>query len=391
VYSNLKSRITSFAGATAIIAGLLAFCPSLTVAQETGPIKVGLLLSTTGPAAYIGEPGLKSVQLYVRKLNEAGGVLGRKIELISYDDASEAAKANTLAKRLIDSDKVDVILGATTTGSAMALIPLVEAGETPLITWAGGISIIDPVQKWVFKTSHTDRMAAERVFTDLKKRGITKVALLTETSGFGQSGRAEAQRSASSYGLTVVADETFAPKDGDMTAQLTKVRGSAAQALFIFGTNPAASIATKNFRQLGIKLPLYHAHGVASKDLLRLAGDAANGVRLPTTALLVAGSMSATDPQYPVVSGYVNEYRRAYNEDAQPYGAFGHDALMLFVDAVKRAGSTDRRKVRDAIERTNGLMGTAGPVVMTKTDHMGLALSSFRLLEVVDGNFKLLE
>ncbi|MEO7159795.1 MAG: ABC transporter substrate-binding protein, partial [Polaromonas sp.] len=190
-------------------------------AYAADPIKIGSILSVTGPAAFLGDPELKTLQLYVEELNKKGGVLGRQLQLVHYDDGSDANKANGFAKRLIDDDKVDILIGGTTTGATMSVVPLVEKAGIPFISLAGAVVIVEPVKKWVFKTPHTDRMAAEKVFEDMKKRSITKVALLSETSGFGQSGKKETEGVAAKYGITLVANETYGPKDTDISPQLT--------------------------------------------------------------------------------------------------------------------------------------------------------------------------
>jgi len=370
-------------------AGLLILS-SAVGAQTTGPIKVGAVLSVTGPAAFLGEPELKTLQLYVERLNAEGGVLGRKLELVHYDDGGEAGKANNLTKRLLESDKVDLIIGGTTTGATMAMAPLVEKASVPFISLAGGVVIVEPVKKWLFKTPHTDRMAAEKVFADMKKRGLTKVGLLSETSGFGQSGRKETLAVASKYGIDIVADETYGPKDSDITAQLTKIKSAPGiQAVFVFGLGQGPAVATKNFAQLGIKLPHYQSHGVASDEYLKLSGAAAEGVRLPSPALLVAEALPANDPQKAVVSGYFKAYKERFKEEPSTFGGYAYDALMLSVDALKRAGSTDGEKVRAALEQTKGYVGVTGVFNVSASDHMGLDLSAFRMLEVKGGNWVL--
>ncbi|MDK9695500.1 MAG: ABC transporter substrate-binding protein [Siculibacillus sp.] len=359
-------------------------------ALAADPIKIGSVLSATGPAAFLGDPEAKTLQLYVEKLNAAGGVAGRKLELVTYDDGSDAAKANGFAKRLIEDDKVDVILGGTTTGATMGMVPLVEKAEIPFISLAGAVVIVEPVKKWVFKTPHTDRMAAEKIFADMKKRGMTKLALLSETSGFGQSGRKETIASAAKAGIEIVADETYGPKDTDVTAQLTKIKGIAgAQAILVFGLGQGPAIVTKNIAQLGIKLPHYESHGVASEEYIKLSGAAAEGVRLPAAALIVADTLPANDPQKPVVTGYAKAYSGAFKAEVSTFGGHAYDALMIYVDAVKRAGTTDKAKVRDAIEATKGFVGTGGVVNMSATDHMGLDLSAFRMLEIKGGKWTL--
>ena len=379
----MKFKLKQFALGAALAVGTLA-------AMAADTIKIGSVLSVTGPAAFLGDPELKTLQMYVEDINKKGGVIGRQLELVHYDDGSDAGKANGFGKRLIDDDKVDIIVGGTTTGATMSMAPLVEKAGVPFISLAGAVVIVEPVKKWIFKTPHTDRMAAEKVFEDMNKHGISKVALFSETSGFGQSGKKETMGVAAKYGIDLVANEAYGPKDTDMSPQLTKIRNTAGvQAVFIFGLGQGPAIATKNYQQLGMKLPLYHAHGVASEEFIKLAGPAAEGARLPAAALLVADKLAANDPQKPVAQGYANAFKAKWKTDVSTFGGHAYDGLMLAVDAIKRAGSTDKAKVRDAIEATKGFVGTGGVVNMSATDHMGLDLSAFKMLEIKGGDWTL--
>ena len=381
----MKQSLKKIVAGTALVLGAFG-----AIAAE--PIKIGSVLSVTGPAAFLGDPELKTLEMYVADINKKGGVLGRQLELVHYDDGSDAGKANSFAKRLIDDDKVDVLVGGTTTGSTMSMVPLVEKAGVPFVSLAGAVVIIEPTKKFVFKTPHTDRMAAEKVFEDMKKRGITKVALLSETSGFGGSGKKETEAVAGKYGITLVANETYGPKDTDMSPQLTKIKNTpGVQGVFIFGLGQGPAIATKNYKQLGITLPLYHAHGVASQQFITLAGPAAEGVRLPAAALLVADKLADNDPQKPVVVAYSNTYKEKTKSEVSTFGGHAYDGLMLAVDAIKRAGTTDKAKVRDALEATKGYVGTGGIVNMSATDHMGLDLTAFRMLEIKNGDWTLVQ
>jgi branched-chain amino acid transport system substrate-binding protein len=276
--------------------------------------------------------------------------------------------------------------------ATMSSVPLAEKAGIPFISLAGAVVIVEPVKKFVFKTPHTDRMAAEKVFEDMKKRGLTKVALLSETSGFGASGKKETEAVAGKYGITLVANETYGPKDTDMSPQLTKIKTTpGVQAVFVFGLGQGPAIVTKNVKQLGITLPLYQSHGVASDEFLKLAGPAAEGVRLPSPAQLIPEKLPAKDPQKPVVTAYEQAYKAAYKTDVSTFGGYAYDGLMLAVDAIKRAGGTDKAKVRDALEATKGFVGTSGNYNMSATDHMGLDLSAFRLLEVKSGDWTIVQ
>jgi branched-chain amino acid transport system substrate-binding protein len=370
-------------GTLALAAALLAGGPVL--AQES--IRIGAFLSVTGPASFLGDPEQKTLEMVIERLNAEGGLLGRKLQLVAYDDAGDAEKARTFAKRLLEQDKVDVIVGGSTTGTTMAAVPLVEAAGTPFISLAGAVVIVEPVKKWVFKTPHTDRMACEKIFVDLQARKLSKVALISGSGGFDKSMRGECLKVAPKHAIEVVADETYGAADTDMTAQLTKIRASGAQAVLNAGFGQGPAIVTRNYRQVGLTLPLYQSHGVASKEYVKLSGPAAEGVRLPAAALLVPDLLAGNDPQKPVVSAYKRDYEARYKTDVSTFGGHAYDGLMLAMNAIKRAGSTDKARLRDAIEATRGYVGTGGVVNMSASDHLGLDLSAFVMLEVKDGNW----
>jgi branched-chain amino acid transport system substrate-binding protein len=368
------------------VAGLVLACAA--PAQE--PIRIGAFLSVTGPAAFLGDPEQKTLELYVEKLNAAGGVLGRQLQLVAYDSAGDPDKARTFAKRLLEQDRVDLLVGGSTTGETMAVVPLAEAAGVPFISLAGAVVIVEPVKKWVFKTPHTDRMACEKIFVDMKARGASKVALISGSGGFDKSMRSECLKVAQNHGIDIVADETYGAGDTDMTAQLTKIRNAPGlQAVLNAGFGQGPAIVTKNYRQLGITAPLYQSHGVASKQFISLAGDAAEGVRLPAAALLVAESLPDSDPQKKVVVAYKQAYEARFKSDVSTFGGHAYDGLMLAVEAMKKARSTDKARVRNALESIRGYMGTAGVVNMSAQDHMGLDLTAFRMLEVRKGDWAL--
>ncbi len=377
------------------VAGSILAATGLLFAGQAGaaePIKIGTFLSVTGPASFLGDPELKTLQTYVEQINASGGVIGRQLELIHYDDAGDAKKAQTAVKRLISSDKVDVIIGGSTTGATMAVVPLVERAEIPLISLAGAVVIIDPVKKWVFKTPHTDKMACAKIFEDMEKRGIKKIGMISGTGGFGKSMQGQCKELASAYGIEILADETYGPKDTDMTPQLTKIKNTAGVEAVLnpgFGQGPA--IVTKNYKQLGISVPMYQSHGVASKSFIELAGDAAEGVRLPAAGLVVADKLSDSDPQKTVAVSYKKTYEDKYGTAVSTFGGHAYDGLQMALAAIARVGGTDKAKVRDEIEKTAGYVGTGGVVNMSPKDHMGLDLSAFHMIEIRNGDWTIVE
>jgi branched-chain amino acid transport system substrate-binding protein len=317
-------------------------------------------------------------------------VLGRKLQLTVYDSAGDAEKARAFAKRLIEQDRVDLIVGGSTTGETMAVVPLIEQAGMPFISLAGAVVIVEPVKKWVFKTPHSDRQACERIFADMKGRGMTRIALISGAGGFDKSMRGQCMGVAKNFGIEVVADEAYGAGDTDMTAQLSKIKSTpGVQAVLNCGFGQGPAIVTKNYKQLGIAAPLYQSHGVASKGYIQLAGDAAEGVRLPAAALLVAETLPDADPQKKVVLGYKREYESRFKSDVSTFGGHAYDGLMIAVEALKKAGSTDKARVRDAIESVRGLMGTAGVFNYSATDHVGLDVSGFRMLEIRKGDWTL--
>ena len=377
---------------TAAIAAVFALSIAWTAGEAAAQIKVGSVLSITGPASFLGDPAEKTLRMYVERINEAGGVNGEPLELIVYDSEGDANKARTLATRLIEDDKIVAMVGGSTTGTTMAMSPLFEDAEIPFISLAGGIVIIDPVNPYVFKTPHTDRMACEKVYEDMQARGLSKVGLISGTGGFGKSMRSQCLDVAEDYGIEIVADETYGPRDTDMTPQLTNIRNASdLQAVLNPGFGQGPAIVTKNFAQLGIAVPLYQSHGVASKSFIELAGAAAEGVRLPASALLVAEQLSEDDSQRQVVVDYKTAFEAEWNRPVSTFGGHAYDGLMILVDAMQRSGGSDPQELRDAIEETSGFMGTAGEVNMSPDDHMGLDLTAFRMLEIRDGDWTIVQ
>jgi len=370
------------------LGGMLAALAVATAQAAEPPIKIGAVVSATGAASFLGDPQQKTLEMYVRKINAAGGVLGRKLELVLYDDASDANKANAFTRRLIMQDEVDAILGASSTGSTMAMLPQAEAAKMPMISLAAASVIVEPVRPYVFKVPHSDRMAAQKVLGEMKQRGFAQVALLSDTGGFGKSGRIESIKVAESMGLKVAEDQIYGEKDTDVTPQLTKIKSSPAQAILVFGTGQAPAIIARNYQQLAMKQPLYTSHGQASVEFIRIAGKASEGIRMPSPALLIAQALPASDPQKSVSVSYARDYEAQAKIDVSTFGGYAHDALLMLVDAINRAGGTDKAKVRDAIEATRNFVGVSGVYNMSPTDHMGLDTSAFRMIEVQGGAFK---
>jgi branched-chain amino acid transport system substrate-binding protein len=345
------------------------------------PIKIGALFAVTGPAAFLGEPERNTAKMVVDEINQAGGVKGRKLELVVYDTAGDATKAVQLATRLIKDDKVMAIIGPSTTGETMAVIPVAEKEQIPLISCSAGSKITDPVRKWVFKTAQNDSLAVGKIFDYLKKHKQTYVSILTVSDGFGSSGREQLKAQAARYGISIVSDDTYGPKDTDMTAQLTKIRGSKAQAIICWGTNPGPAVIAKNAHQLGLKIPLYMSHGVSSKKFIELAGEAAEGIRLPSGKVLVADVLPNSDSQKKSLMAFVKDYQNHYKAEGDHFGGHAWDAVMLLKSSIEHGGDTPAA-IRDQLEKTSALSGIGGTFTYSAQDHAGLGKDAFILVEV---------
>jgi branched-chain amino acid transport system substrate-binding protein len=352
-----------------------------TNAIAAGTIKIGALFAVTGPASPLGEPERNTAQMLVNEINKAGGVKGHRLELIFYDTAGDATKAVQLANKLIKNDKVTAIIGPSTTGESMAVIPVAEKEQIPLISCAAGIKITDPIKKWVFKTAQNDSLAVARIFDYLQKHKISKVAILTVSDGFGSSGREQLKSQAAKYGIKIVVDDTFGPKDTDMTSQLTKIRGTQAQAIICWGTNPGPAIVAKNAKQLGIKTPIYMSHGVSSKKFIELAGDASEGIRLPSGKVIVAEMLSGSDAQKKSLIAFRKDYQKHYKVEGDHFGGHAWDAIALLKAAIERGGDTSA-SIRDQLEKTRNFAGIGGVFNYSQHDHAGLGKDAFVLVEV---------
>lgn len=363
------------------------------VANAKESIKIGALVSITGPASFLGDPEQKTLELYVKKINESGGVLGKQLELITYDTGANPKKAIGFIKRLINQDKVVAVIGDSSSGATLAVMPFAQKAKIPLISMAGSIQIIKPVKKFVFKTPATDEVACRKIFQFLKKQNKTNVALISGTGGFGKSMREQCKKVSTELGIKILADETYGPSDTDMSAQLTKIKSiKEVQAVINPGFGQGPAIVAKNYKQLAIEPILIESHGVASKKFIELAGEASEGIIVASPPVVVANLLDDKDPVKKVALDYIKEYEAEYKIPTSTFGGYAYDALFLLVEGIKNANSTEPKKIRDGIEKVQNYAGLNGIFNMSKDDHMGLDIDSgIRMLVVKNGDWALAE
>lgn len=360
-----------------------------------GTYKVGAVFSITGRTSFLGDPENKTALMLAEEINNAGGINGKKLELIVYDTEGDATKANLAVKKLISKDKVCVVIGPSLSGTTLAVLPVAEQNETPLISCAASYKIVHNAEtgkpyKWVFKTPQTDTMAVEAIYTQLKKRGLNKIAIMSVTSGFGASGRGELIKLAPKYGMTIIADEKYGPKDTDMTAQLTKIKGLAPQAIVNWSVGPTQVVVLRNVRDLGMtSIPFYQSHGFGSRKNIELAAGAAEGVFCPLGACNIAELLPNNHPQKKVTMKYHKDYMAKYNEPLSSFGGHAWDALYMVKKALSAVGD-DKAKIRDYLENNiKGFVGQHGIFNYSPDDHNGLTKDAFNMVVVKDGDWSL--
>jgi len=371
-----------------VLAVVMFMLAGSAAAGET--VKVGALLSVTGPASFLGAPEARTLEMLVEKANAAAGPTGVQIELIVKDTGADPQKAVSFAKQLIEEHHVFAIIGPSTSGESMQVKQLAEESGTLLLSCAAAEVIVQPVAKWVFKSPQSDSDAVRRIFDHAKKLGITKIGVLTSNTGFGKAGKAQLEKLAPGYGLTIVANEVYDKAATDLTAEVTKMKASGAQALVNWSIEPAQAIVLKNARQIGITVPIFQSHGFGNVGYVKAAGAAAEGVIFPAGRLLVAESLADSNPQKKLLVDYKRSYEARYKEDVSTFGGHAYDSFLMLQAGLK-AGGKDKQKARDAIEAIKGMAGTAGIFNLSATDHCGLTKDAFEMLVVKDGAFQILK
>ncbi|MBW2021667.1 MAG: ABC transporter substrate-binding protein [Deltaproteobacteria bacterium] len=380
-----------------ILCVVLAF----TLVMVFGPIgqslagkeyKIGALFSVTGRASFLGEPERNTAKMIEEMTKSKGGINGIPIRLIIYDTEGNETKTVNAANKLIKKDKVLAIIGPSTSGTSMAVIPIVTRARVPMISSAASKRIASPVErrKWIFKVVPGDDLAVELMCGFMRKKGIRKVAIMSVSTGYGISGRSELKRLAPKTGIEIVADETYGPKDTDLSAVLTKIRGTEAEAIINWSIGPTQIIATRNWKHLGMQIPLYQSYGFGSKRNIQLSAGAAEGVICPVSRIVVADKLSPNDPQAAVVRKYKSLYETKFRSEVSVFGGHAWDSMYQLLGALKHVGA-NRSKIRDYLENIKGFVGQNGIFNRSPQDHVGLTKDSYVMVQVKNGDWMIIE
>ena len=383
-------------GKLAIILAIALVGALAVAAPAAEPIKIGAFFALSGPAAPIGTPTKLVAEMVVKKINQEGGINGRPIELVVGDTESDPAKAATIAKKFIFSDKVAAIIGPTSTGEGMQVKKIVEEAGVPTFMTVGGDP---PIMKetgpftYVFKSPQRSSTAVKKLYGYLKEKKLTKVALLTASDPFGKDGAVWLKKLAPDFGVTFVAEESFGPKDTDMTPQLTKIKNAAPQAIIVWTIGPAGAIVAKNKAQLGISTPLFQCHGQPGPEYIQLAGKASEGDRMPATKLMAVAQLPDSDPQKKVIQEFIKLYHGCSVRQAIPHQHPFGLCLGRHLPRHQRHEEGGRRpqETPRGHRETKGYVGVSGVYNLTPEDHNGLDVDSMVMVQVKDGKFVLAE
>ena len=356
-------------------------------AQE--PIRIGAIYSISGAASFLGAPEDRALRMLVEDVNKAGGWKGRKLEAVIYDTEGNTGKAAQQLRRLATVDNVDVIFGPSSSGESLASIALVNELKVPTLMHGGAEGITKPVTPYVFNTPPSDRIALSGLLADMKKAGITKVAMLSAADGFGQSGKNVLQEIAPNFGVRVVLQEEFNRQDPDMTAQVLKAKESTADAMIIWSALPAPVLILRAAQSVGYQKPIYTSYGAGTNDLVAQAGGAAEGLYLYSLRMLSPESVRNDDPAKSAMTRLGGQYQQKYNVPAPVYAQHAFDAFLILEQAVgKISGPINRESIRAAVEKVE-VSGTNGYFRFSPQNHGGLDANSrsFVMLRSVKGKW----
>jgi branched-chain amino acid transport system substrate-binding protein len=382
-----------------VVAGCRTATPEPTAEAEAKvgePYKIGVIVAITGPASALGVPERNTVELLNKEVEAAGGIMGpdglmHPVKVFIYDTESDETKTVLATKKLIEEDQVSIIIGPSQSGTSLAIVDTVQKAEVPLVSLAASVKIVEPVaeRKWVFKVVPLDRLFASTLIDVIKGQGISKLAWMSVNNAYGDSGWSEFEPAASEAGIAIVASERFEATDTDMTAQLTKIRGTDAEGLVIWAIPPAASMAQKNAFDLGLEMPVFQSPGAVAPRFVELATEeAVEGVMYTGHKIIVADQLPDSDPQKTLLLKYVEDYEAEYGTPTNTFGGHAWDAYQIAVQVLGKVGP-DRAAVRDELERTRDFVGATGIFNFSASDHVGLDERALVPLHTVGGQFEL--
>lgn len=372
-------------------AGAVAISAPRVLRAQAATAKVGSILSITGPGAFLGDHMKRGMELAIEEINGKGGIGGKKIEWFFYDAETQSSRGLTATRRLIEQDKVDIIVGGgSASGIALAMVPIVERAGVPFISTEGSMQIVNPIaeRKWTFKSTIDDDQIMEVACDFWNKRGIKSVCLLADSSGFGASAKEQIDRVAPKQGIKVT-HESFNPGDTDLTAQLTRIKASDAKSILCWTITPSGVVFLKQAKQLGLgDRAIMHSYGFVDDRYMKLAEGAADGTFLLSVKFPVGGDLPASDPVKARIADLTKRYEARFKQLPNQFVAQTYDAINLAAAAIA-AGGNDKAKIRSAIEGIKNYPGVGGNFTFAADKHSGLSKADGTVVTWKDNRWRL--
>ncbi|MEU4227436.1 ABC transporter substrate-binding protein [Nonomuraea sp. NPDC026600] len=348
------------------------------------PIRVGLIVSLTGNYTPLGSEDKKAVELAVEQINNGGGLLGRKVELVARDDKT-APDQGIVAYNQIKGE-IDALIGPVFSNSALAIEPLAQRDKMPYLSLAPAQEQVEPIKSYVFVTPALSSMYAERYLQYIQATGLKTIAVAYDSkSAYSVSGHKAMVALAPKYGVTLAVDESYETTTSDFSPLFTHVRGSAAEALVFWGSGAPGVTAAKQYAAAGLKVPLFLTASQASKLWLEPMGAAAEGMTVQS-AIGVVGEQLPDGKQKQVIEQMAKPYQQKHGYPPPQFAQDGYSASLLLFEAIKKAGGTDKAKVQQALE-TMDLVTPNGRFRYSPTDHSGLSPEYISVNTVKNGQF----
>ncbi len=384
------TRFIARLGALALASFLIVpASPPRAAGAANEPYLVGAVVSESGPGSTLGRPEADSIQMAVDEINKAGGVNGHPLQASILDDESNPTTAVNDVRKLLDQHPV-AIIGSSLTQTSLAMVPLTQAAQVPLISLASSAQVIEPVadRRWVFKMPITDFHVAQAMQVYMRKKGMTKVAVIYRDDDYGKTGLSHFKDAGKNFGFDVIDAEAINARASDATTQLTHIKAANPQAIVAWTTLPSAAVIIKGYRELGMSQPIFYSDGAATGVFPQQAGAALNGAYIASTKINIADQLPNNDPQKKLLTHYIDAFVKGYPKDAPVsiFGGFGYDSVYVLKNAIARAKSAEGAKLRDALEHTD-YTGITGNFRMSGGDHNGLSVFSIVLTQVNNGKF----
>ncbi|MEV6527027.1 ABC transporter substrate-binding protein [Longispora sp. NPDC051575] len=383
-----KPRILVALLSLSVAAGM-AGCAAEDKKAPAGEIKIGASLELSGATASIGTTFEKALKLKVKQINDAGGVNGRKINLIIRDNRTDPAEGVKNVNHFIDNEKVSAIITGGCSACVMGAKAAANTKKVPIIALGAASAITNPVSeaKFVFKIAPNPAEDADVIVNELARKNITKIGLISVKNVYGQDGKAQVTAKAQAKGIQVVAAEEFNQDDKDMTVQVSKLVEKNPQAIVAWAVMPAAGLIAQSLSTAKFTGGVYLDAGAGAELFVKGAQDAAENTYMVFPGILAINDAVATTPQVTAQKAWFKDYSTAYG-NYSGFASFGADAVSLVAEAVKKTGNTDPEKLRDAFE-TIQLDGMTGPIKMTAENHSGLQPDALKIVVVKNGEWRL--